>query len=465
MNTFPRVFRLRQTFDAVCVEDVAAEVHAQLARLDLGRKVRPGESVAVTAGSRGIANIATITRAIVEHLKCLGAKPFIVPAMGSHGGGTADGQRRVLEGYGLTEATVGCPIRSSIETVVIGRAGEDADAALSGADILVCPVGQSLSGRQECLPHSEEGYRPAASNANAGFPFHFDRLAFEADHVVVCNRVKPHTMFAGPIESGLLKMLAIGLGNPAGAAVYHRAILDFGFDRVVGSAATEVLARCHILAGVAIVENACDQTAQIEAVPPEQFEAREKELLVLAKRWLPRLPFSHVDVLLIDRIGKEISGTGLDANVVGRKFDDHKAVEGESPKVKRIAVRGLTPASRGNAIGLGMAEFCRSHILDEVDVAATRLNGLTSGHISAVMTPLDYPTDREMLTAALGTIGLADPPDAKFLWISDTLHLGELECSAAYLAEARQRPDLEILSEPHELPFDGSGNLPSRCPR
>jgi hypothetical protein len=435
MNMFPRTFRLRQTFDAVRVEDVAGEVHAQLARLDLGRKVRPGERVAVTAGSRGIANIATITRAIVEHLNGLGAKPFVVPAMGSHGGGTADGQRRVLEAYGLTEATVGCPIRSSIETVVIGRIGDRPDFRVSeNGTVPLTPAG--------------------------GFPLHFDRLAFEADHVLVCNRVKPHTVFAGPIESGLLKMLTIGLGNPAGAAAYHRAILDFGFDRVVGNAAAEVLARCHILAGVAIVENAYDQTAQIEAVPPEQFNAREKELLILAKRWLPRLPFSHVDVLLIDHIGKEISGTGLDPNVVGRKFDDHKAVEGEFPKVKRIAVRGLTRASRGNAIGLGMAEFCRSHILDEIDVPATRLNGLTSGHISAVMTPLDYPTDREMLAAALGTIGLADPPDARLLWISDTLHLSELECSAAYLAEARQRPDLEILSEPRELPFDKAGNLP-----
>ena len=208
-----------------------------------------------------------------------------------------------------------------------------------------------------------------------------------------------------------------------------------------------------------MVENAYDQTARIEAVLPEQFEARESELLVLAKQWLPRLPFSQVDVLLIDRIGKEISGTGLDPNVVGRKFNDHKAVEDEFPKVKRIAVRGLTPQSHGNAIGLGMAEFCRSQMLDEIDVAATRLNGLTSGHISAVMTPLDYPTDREMLAAALGTIGLAEPPHAKLLWIADTLHLGEMECSVAYLAEARQRPELEILTDPREFAVRRRGQL------
>jgi hypothetical protein len=211
---------------------------------------------------------------------------------------------------------------------------------------------------------------------------------------------------------------------------------------------------------VAIVENAYDQTARVEAVPPEQFEARESELLVLAKRLLPRLPFSHVDVLLIDRIGKEISGTGLDPNVVGRKFNDHRAVEDEFPKVKRIAVRGLTPQSHGNAVGIGMAEFCRTELLAQIDPAATRLNALTSGHISAAMLPLDYATDRQMLTAAFSTIGLAPPPQAKFLWIPDTLHLSEIECSVAYLPEAKQRPDLEILTEPGNLPFDAAGNLP-----
>jgi hypothetical protein len=416
MTTFPKIFRLRQTFDAVRVEDGPAEVHVQLARLDLAKKVRPGQSVAITAGSRGIANIAAITRAIAEHLKELGAKPFIVPAMGSHGGGTAVGQRRLIESYGITEEYVGCPIRSSVETVAIAS--------------------QSLS-----------------------FPLQFDRLAFEADHVVVCNRIKPHTGFAGPIESGLLKMLTIGLGNAEGARVYHRAMLDMGFDRVVRAAAAEVLAQCRVLAGVAILENAYDQTARIEAVPPEQFEARETELLALAKRWLPRLPFAEVDVLLIDRIGKDISGTGLDPNVVGRKFNDHRAVDDEFPKVKRIAVRGLTPQSHGNAIGIGMVEFCRSQLLAEIDVAATRLNVLTSGHVSAAMTPLDYPTDREMLAAALGTIGLTPPPQAKLLWIPDTLHLAEVECSTAYLSEARERPDLEILSDPRDLPFDEAGNL------
>ncbi len=416
-TAFPKIFRLRQQFDAACVKDVPAEVHRQLGTLNLAEKVRPGQSVAITAGSRGIANIAEITRAMVEHFKRLGAKPFIVPAMGSHGNGTAEGQRQVVESYGITESFVGCPIRSSMETVVVCQAAE-------------------------------------------GFAVHFDRLAFEADHVVVCNRIKPHSGFQGDIESGLMKMLLIGLGNCAGAKIYHRAILDYSFEYIIRGVAQKVIQACPILAGVAIVENAYDQTVLLEAVSPQDFMTREKELLALARKLLPRLPFDLVDVLLIDRMGKDISGVGFDPNVVGRKFNDHKALNDEFPKVRRICLRGLTHASQGNATGMGMAEFCKSQFLRETDCEATRLNCLVSGHVSAAMAPLDYETDREMLSAALETIGLVEPPNAKLLWIADTLHLDEVECSAAYLDEAQRRRDLEILTKPRELPFNAAGNLP-----
>jgi len=416
MTAYPQVFRVRQKFSFPRVADVAGEVRRQLERLDMARQVKPGQSVAIAAGSRGIAGIAGILRAIVEHFNGLGAHPFIVPAMGSHGGGTSEGQRAVLERYGVTEPAMGCPIRSSMETVVVCRTAE-------------------------------------------GFPVHFDRRAFEANHVVVCNRVKPHTRFVGPIESGLMKMLLIGLGKHQGALVYHRAIQDYSFAQIIRSVAGEVLAKCRILAGVAIVENALDQTALVEAVPPADFERREKELLVLARQWMAKLPFNQVDVLLIDEIGKEISGTGLDTNVVGRKFDDHKAVEGELPKVKNIVLRGLTAATHGNAVGLGLAEFCKSELLHQTDFHATRLNAITAGHLPAAMLPLDYETDREILDVALSTIGLVDPPDARLLWIKNTLELAELECSAAYLEEARRRDDLEILTGLRELPLDASGNL------
>ncbi|HEY4761273.1 MAG TPA: lactate racemase domain-containing protein [Thermoguttaceae bacterium] len=416
-SAFPSIFRVRQQFDTNCLQDIPAEVNRQLAGLKLGEKVRPGQSVAITAGSRGIANIALITRSIVEYFKQLGAKPFIVPAMGSHGGGTADGQRKVLESYGITESSMGCPIPSGMETVVVCQAAD-------------------------------------------GFPVHFDRLAYEADHVVICNRIKPHSGFQGDIESGLMKMLLIGLGNCEGARIYHRAILDYSFDRIVRGVAENVINSCPILAGVAIVENGYDQTAVIEAIRPEDFVTREKGLLARARKLMPRLPFDHVDVLLIDRMGKDISGVGFDPNVVGRKFNDHKALDDEYPKVRRICLRALTPASHGNATGMGMAEFCKTQFLRDTDLEATRLNCLVSGHVSAAMIPLDFETDREMLAAALGTIGLVEPPNAKLIWISDTLHLDEVECSAAYLNEAKCRDDLEILTQPRELPFNVDGNMP-----
>ncbi len=420
MARYPRIFRVRQKFDFPQIDDVPGEVRRQLERLELHRRVSPGQSVAVTGGSRGIAQIAVILRAVVEHLRALGASPFIVPAMGSHGGGTAQGQREVLESYGITETSVGCPIRAGMETVVVCQTAE-------------------------------------------GFPVHFDRYAYEADHVVVVNRVKPHTRFVGDLESGLMKMLLIGLGKCAGATVYHRAIQDYSFGQIIRSVAGEVIARCRILAGLAIVENGHDQTARIEAVRPEEFASRERHLLTLARQWMARLPFDRVDLLLIDRIGKNLSGTGLDTNVVGRKFDDHKAIDGELPKVKLIAVRGLTPETHGNAVGLGIAEFCRSRVLRQTDMAAMRLNAIVAGHISAAMLPLDYETDAEILDLALGSIGLAEPPDARLLWIRDTLDLAEVECSTAYWDEARCRDDLEILTEPRPLPLDAQGNLPDRC--
>ena len=254
-------------------------------------------------------------------------------------------------------------------------------------------------------------------------------------------------------------MLLIGLGKQAGANVYHRAMEDFGFDQLVRSVAREIIEKCHIVAGLAIVENAYDETALIEAVEPLQFENREPQLLSQARQWMARLPFDAVDVLVIDRIGKNISGAGFDPNVVGRKFNDHRAVAGETPKVKRICLRGLTPESHGNAIGLGMAEFCRTQLLRDMDARITRVNTLTSGHIPAGMTPLDYETDGEMLQAALGTVGLVEPRHARLLRIADTLDLAEVECSAAYLDAALGRSDLEIIGELREMEFDEAGNL------
>jgi len=417
MTNYPQLFRLRQQFEGPVVDDVAGEVEQQLASLALAEKIQPGQSVAITAGSRGIANIEIIIRGICQHLKALGAEPFIVPAMGSHGGGTAAGQQQIIESYGITEEFCGCPIRASMDTVVVCEAEE-------------------------------------------GFPVHFDQQASEADHVFVCGRVKPHTGFHGDIESGLMKMMLIGLGKHAGALIYHRAIMNYSFGQIVRSVAREVLAKCRIVGGLAIFENAYDETAKLAGVAPEKFEEEEKGLLVLAKQWMPRLPFDQVDVLTIDEIGKNISGSGLDTNVVGRKYLDHRAAEEEYPKVKKIIVRGLTAETHGNAAGIGLAEFCLSRVVEQMNVQATRVNCLTGGHPTGAMIPLDYETDRETLDMALSTIGLIKPRESRLMWIRDTLDVAEVECSAAYLEEAQQRADLEVLTPLRDMPFDADGNLP-----
>ncbi len=415
----PDFFRVRQRFEGPRVEDVPAAVRETLESLDLGTRVRRGETVAITAGSRGIANMTLVLTEIVRHLRSLGAEPFIVPAMASHGGGTAEGQLRILSSYGITEESCGCPIRSSMEVV------------------RVC-------------------------DSKLGFPVFFDRNAFEANHVVLCNRVKPHTLFSGPIESGLLKMLMIGLGKRNGAALYHRAILEHGYAAVLEDAGKELLARCGVLAGVALIERGDDQTARIEALPPERFFSDEPRLLEMARRWMPHLPFSDLDLLLIDEIGKNVSGSGLDTNVVGRKSSLHRAAADEPIRVRFIAVRSLTRATLGNAVGIGAAEFCRSRVLREMDSAVTRLNALTAGDLTAAMLPLDYETDAEILDAALPMIGLRPPAEARILWIRNTLQLAEVECSSVLFEEAGRRPDLEVASELRPLPLDRDGNLPDR---
>ena len=423
--SLPSLFRVRQKFPDQAIEDVEVEVRRELESLALEQRIKPGQSVAVTVGSRGIDRLVEIVRAIVAYLKSIQAEPFVVPTMGSHGGGTVDGQIAVLHSYGVTEEAVGCPIRTATED------GQNVDARL---------IGTSAD----------------------GIPIHFNRAAFEADHIFVFNRVKPHTSFTGSVESGLLKMLLIGLGGPDGARVYHQAIQRFSFEHIIRSTARQVIDLCPIVAGLAVVENAYDRVSTVRGVLPEAFEDTDQELLVLAREQIPSLPFEKIDLLLVDQIGKNISGTGLDTNLVGRKTYDHKAAETETPKTQRIAVRRLAEGSHGNAIGIGIAEFCRSDLIETVNWDATRLNALTSGRVPAAMQPLDYPTDREMISVALNTVGLPDITKARMIWIHDTLHVTELECSEAYYEEAVRRSDLEVLASPSEIQFDESGNLIER---
>ena len=411
-SEFPRIFRVRQKFDAPTCSDIKNTVVAELERLQLSGKVAAGESVAITAGSRGISNIAEIIQAIAQFFLDLKAEPFIVPSMGSHGGGTSAGQRQVLESYGITESFCGCPIKDSMETVTIGEAAE-------------------------------------------GFPIYFDKSSSEADHVVVCGRVKPHTNFSGDIQSGLMKMMMIGLGKKDGAALYHRAIHQHGFPQIIRSVAPKVVEHASILAGVAIVENAKDETALIEAVLPEDFQSRETELLKQARQWMPSLPFDELDVLLIDKIGKNISGTGMDTNVIGRKHSEHGP-----PNIKRLVVRDLTEETHGNATGIGFAELCLSRVIEKMNRETTVLNCLTALDIDAAKIPVNFSTDEEAIATALSTLGLRPPNESRLMWIHNTGELGEVVCSEALRSEVDASPSLEAISELVELPLGAAGMLP-----
>lgn len=417
MPTYPQMFRIRQHFDAPRVDDIASTVREEIARINPISVIKPGQTVAITAGSRGVANIDTIIKTIVEEMKAIGAVPYIVPAMGSHGGGTAEGQTQVLAGYGITEGTMGCPIKSSMDVIQIGV-------------------------------------------SDFGMPIYFDKHASEADHVIVVNRVKPHTGFAGEIESGLMKMMLIGLGKHKGASVYHRAIIHHSFDKIVRLVGKVVREEMPITFGVATLENGYDETALIEAIPAAEFEEREKLLQAKSKAWCPSLPFDDVDLLIIDEMGKNISGSGMDTNVIGRKRNDRLAMGDETPRVLRIFVRDLTEATHGNATGIGMAEFATRRLVDKIDYHATYTNVITGQHVSAGAVPLHCDTDAEVLDIALESIGLIAPEDARVLWIPNTLDLGEVEASEAYLAQADIRDDLAILTGLRPLETEADGNLP-----
>ena len=411
---FPKVVRVRQRFRATQVADIPARVAREVGRLDLSG-LKPGDSVAITAGSRGVANIATIIRSLAEELKKRRALPFIVPAMGSHGGGTAEGQRSVLAHYGITEAAMGVPIRATMETLPIGETSE-------------------------------------------GTPVVLDRNALEADHIAVVNRIKPHTDFDAEIESGLTKMLAIGLGKHRGAIRYHRANNRYGYYRVLTRVAEVVRKRCSILLGLGIVENGYDQTGVIEAMTSDGLFEGEKRLLKVAKSWLARIPFDRGDVLVVDEMGKNVSGTGMDTNVIGRRAGSGQPFAG-SPSFSRIVVRDLTPESYGNAIGVGMADVVTRRLVDKIDTRPTYVNAVTSTNLESVRIPVTMDSDREALETAISTSSAPSGEDCRMIWIRNTLKLDRFVASEALLDEVEGNGDLQVVERLGDLDFDAQGNL------
>jgi nickel-dependent lactate racemase len=410
---------IRQRFERNRIDNIPEAVRKELAKLNLNRIIKPGQTVALTAGSRGIANIPVVLKSTVQFLGDLGARPYIVPAMGSHGGATAEGQKKLLESYGVTEAAMGVPIHSSMETISLGSTPE-------------------------------------------GFPIFLDKHASEADHIAVIGRIKPHTGYHGPIESGLCKMMMIGLGKHHGALYYHRLLLDLPYDKVVRAVGRAVRERAKISFGLGIVENAYDETAMLRGVLPADFEPAEEELLTKARLWLPTLPFRQADIVIVDEIGKDISGSGMDTNVVGRKRAHRQAAATSGmPDYRLIYVRSLSERTHGNATGLGLADFTRTSVVKAMDYQATVINCLTAGYPEGADLPVHFDSDREILEAAVKIIGMREPHDARMLHIRNTLHLEEMEISEPCLKEGQRATEFDVTSTPREIQFDAAGNIAS----
>jgi len=412
---------IEQLWDQPEVADISGAVLHELQRAGALARISPGDEIAITAGSRGIAALPEVLLTIIAAIRRKGGKPFIFPSMGSHGGGTAEGQRQLLAGLGIDESAMGVTIRASMEVVQLGRTDQ-------------------------------------------GLPVYLDAVASRAAGIIIVNRVKKHTNYDGPIESGLCKMAAIGMGKHAQAALVHQQG-NAGLREHIPSVAEVVFARARILAGLAIVENAWGGVAELVGLSADQILAHEPALLRRSKELGAKIPFSEIDIALVERMGKEISGTGMDCYVIGRK-----RIAGEPewvddvPHIRSLVVLDLTEASHGNAVGVGLADFTTSRLVDKIDWVATRTNVLTSGNLERAKLPLVYDTALEALEAAafreravpldaLRLVCLPDTKDLRFLLVSETL-----------AEQVRRHDDLEIVGAPRELPFDAGGNWVSPFP-
>jgi hypothetical protein len=406
----PRVARIRQRFATERISDPAGTARRAVLESGVRTRLRPGAKVAITVGSRGISHLPEIIAGIASALKEMGAEPFVVPAMGSHGGATAEGQHEVVESYGVTEPATGVPIRSTMDVVEVGRTPR-------------------------------------------GVPVFLDRIAHEADGILVCGRVKAHTAFKAPIESGLCKMLAVGLGKQRGAETMH----GHGLAESIPEAAAVTLATGKVVLGVAIVENASDEPYRIVAAGPNEFHDVDRTLLALSNSLLPRLPFQELDVLVVDWIGKNISGSGMDPNVIGM----WRRLGGErKPDYRRIVVRDVTPESHGNAIGIGWADFTTERLVRSIDHHAMDMNCLTANAPDVARIPIAMPTDRHAIQAAIKTSAAAGP--VRLVRAHSTLRLEELYVSEALLPNVESDPNLELLEDPQPMAFDASGWLGPR---
>src|ERR1051325_5605882 len=398
--SLPRLLVVRQKFPDRRIPDVAAAVREQLTQSGFAERLKPGSRVAIGVGSRGIHNIATIVRNAVQFWKDAGMQPFIFPAMGSHGAASAAGQAEVLAHYGITEATVGCPVVSQLEVVSLGKTADGIEAFM-------------------------------------------DKAAYDSDGIMLVGRVKWHTDFAGKIESGLFKMMAIGVGKFAGAQRYHAYAYRLGMEHVIRTVGRQVLGSVKILGGLAILEDAYHNTAKLDAVPVEAMEQREEENLALVKSWMARIP-ADLDILILDEIGKNISGAGMDTKVVNRGVNGEYNPWPGIPKMERIFVRELSALTYNSAVGLGMADVVTDRLVNRPDWTPTIINSLTANTPAAIRTPVHFATDRECIERIMPTVGKLDLADVTYGWIRNTMELGRLALSENLRPHIEQNPLLEI---------------------
>ncbi|TMW72262.1 lactate racemase domain-containing protein [Alteribacter natronophilus] len=414
MSSFFKVAKIKQTFEGPEINDIPSVMNREFSKTEISGTIEPGEKIAITAGSRGIANIALIIKELAANLKEAGAEPFIVPAMGSHGGATAEGQVKVLNSLGITEDYCGAPIRSSMETVNIGETKD-------------------------------------------GLSVYMDKLAYEADGVIVMGRIKPHTDFKAPIESGICKMASIGLGKHDQALALHTLGIR-GIRDVMPEAARIIFDSGKVKFGVGIVENAYDHTAIIEAIPVEEIHDRESELLEKARSLMPSLPVDQCDVLFVDEIGKNFSGTGMDTNIIGR-IRIRGVDEPAKPEINYIVVGDVSAPSHGNTLGIGLADLTTERLLNKVNYQAMNENVITSTFLSRAAVPIVLKNDHDAIKAALrGNWGVPSR-DTRFIRIPNTLEISTVYVSESIYEEVKDLPTVEVLEEPRDLIFDGEGNL------
>ncbi|WP_371380968.1 lactate racemase domain-containing protein [Sporomusa aerivorans] len=414
---FPKMAKVRQSIAQPAITEIKNAVSEEVKRINMADRIKPGEKVGITVGSRGIANLKAIVEVLIDEVKKVGGEPFILPAMGSHGGGTAQGQVEMLRSLGISAETMNVPVLACSEASQIGITGQ-------GIPVYVNDI----------------------------------TLSEQLDKLILFNRVKEHTEFEGEIESGIHKICAIGVGNPKGALTVHQYALDFGYEKTITEVGSYIIQHLPVAFAFASVENYYHETAHIKAMLPDEIASEEKGLLNLAKTMLGKLPFEELDVLIVDEMGKNISGAGMDTNVIGRILVFGQK-EPEKPIVKRIVVLDTTEESHGMATGVGLADFTTKKLVDKLDLWSTYFNCITAQSPEKGRLPIYFATEKESIGAALTCIGVTKPENARVVHIQNTNEVEIIEVSESLVREVKEGTNLELLEELKPMQFDDQGNI------